>query len=80
MPQCERHNYHALGDHECPDCVKDERNNLRKSNREMLAALKALVPYMEMAFNAEGDTFGVHHNNATDALSAAEIIIATAKN
>lgn len=71
MPICVRHNYRALGKHECPDCVKDERDNL-------LAALKTLVPYMDMAFNAEGDIFGVHHNDATDALSKAEALIATA--
>ena len=46
---------------------------------ELLAALKALVPFMEMAFAAEGDTFGVRHNDANDALFAAESAIADAE-
>ena len=46
---------------------------------ELLEALEACVEYLNMAFNSEGDCFGVQHNNATDALSAAEVVISKAK-
>jgi heme A synthase len=42
---------------------------------ELETGIAALVPFMEIAFEAEGDTFGVQHNNATDALSAAECLL-----
>ena len=43
---------------------------------EMLKALKGLTLFMDMAFTAEGDTFGFHHNDATDALISAKRAIA----
>jgi hypothetical protein len=46
---------------------------------ELLEALKLLVPCLEMAFDAEGDAFGVHHNDATDALGGAIAAIAKAE-
>lgn len=41
----------------------------------MLQTLKDMCRFMDMAFNAEGDTFGMDHNDATDALISAEAII-----
>lgn len=42
---------------------------------ELLAALRACSKYLELAFSAEGDVFGVHHNAATDAISTAQVAI-----
>ena len=42
----------------------------------LLEALKALAPHMEIAFDAEGDTFGIHHNDANDALIQASAVVA----
>ena len=49
-----------------------ENENLRSRVEELEAGIAALIPFMEIAFEAEGDTFGIQHNNATDALSEAE--------
>lgn len=46
---------------------------------DLLEALKALIPFMNMAFAAEGDTFGFHRNDANDALISAERTIAKAE-
>lgn len=40
--------------------------------KRLEAALADLIPLMEIALEAEGDTFGEQHNNATDALLVAE--------
>lgn len=42
---------------------------------KMPKALKDVVFYMQIALNAEENPFGIHHNDATDALSAAGVII-----
>lgn len=47
----------------------------KPTREELRAALKGLIPHMTRAFNAEGDTFGVYHNDAEDALSKAEHLI-----
>jgi DNA-binding XRE family transcriptional regulator len=46
---------------------------------KLLEALRALLVYINVAIDrSEGDTFGVHHNDATDAIIAAEAIITRA--
>ena len=40
---------------------------------ELLKALKEAAKFLEMAFNHDGDVFGIDHNDATDALSAAYV-------
>lgn len=53
----------------------DEIESIRSRVVELEAALSALIPFMQIAFDAEGDTFGIQHNDATDALSAAECLL-----
>ena len=46
---------------------------------ELLEALRALLVSINVAIDqSEGDTFGKHHNNAVDAITAAEQAIAKA--
>lgn len=40
---------------------------------DLLKALKETAKFLEMAFNHDGDVFGIDHNDATDALSAAYV-------
>lgn len=44
-----------------------------------LATLEQIVWALEVAFQAEGDTFGMMHNDAVDALTAARAAIAGAE-
>lgn len=57
----------------------DEALRLRDERKELLVALEAAAAALNVAFDAEGDTFGVHHNDANDALRVAEVLIAKAK-
>lgn len=45
----------------------------------LLAALEKCVAALNVAFNYDGDVFGVHHNDTTDAISEAESAIAAAR-
>lgn len=45
-----------------------------------LVALHSCINVINIALNAEGDTFGVHHNTANDAVSAAESAMEFARN
>jgi hypothetical protein len=46
---------------------------------DMLKALKEVGPLIEMAFKAEGDVFGVHHNNAVDTMNRVQNLVNSAK-
>ena len=45
---------------------------------EMLKALSACLEALNVAFQADENPFGVHHNAAADAVDAAEVAIAKA--
>ena len=55
MTRCATHNYNALGDHECPDCVNDERDRLRAklAEQDRLFARSVVVPTEEYATECE---------------------------
>lgn len=42
---------------------------------ELLASLKALIPLVQAGFDAEGDVYGIGHNDALDAHTAAEALV-----
>lgn len=52
-----------------------EKVALQELNKRLLESLKSTSKYLEIAFGAEGDTFGIDHNGATDALGEAEALI-----
>jgi len=47
---------------------------------DLLEALQRALVALNVAFTAEEDPFGVHHNDAVDAVSMAEVAIAKATN
>jgi hypothetical protein len=55
--------------------VSKERNELREQNAVLLAALKETLHALNVAWQYDGDVFGVSHNDATDATSNAETVI-----
>jgi len=61
------------------DEVYSTIERIEAGNKDLLEALKALVIHMNTAFDAEGDTFGMGHNDAVDALQVAEAAIAKAE-
>jgi hypothetical protein len=46
----------------------------------LVEALRECREMLAVAMNAEENPFGIHHNQATDAISLAEITLATATN
>ena len=56
-----------------------ELRRLHEVNQELLAALTALLPVLDKAWNFEGDVFGRLHNDAVDADVNARAAIAKAE-
>lgn len=58
---------------------EEELNGQIRELEEKLAkaveALKELTRIASIAMCAEGDTFGIEHNNANDAIGVAEVLI-----
>lgn len=48
------------------------------NKKELLDSLKEMSRLMNVAMSAEENPFGIHHNDATDAIGVAEVLIARA--
>jgi hypothetical protein len=55
--------------------VSKERNELKGQNVVLLEALKETLHALNVAWDYDGDVFGVSHNDAMDATSYAEAAI-----
>ena len=60
----------------CPKCKPNNTINTPRSD-EALEMLKRMTAHVNTAMNAEGDTFGIQHNDVVDDLIEAETLIAT---
>lgn len=59
----------------CEDHMTQQINKLTARNAKLEAVMAALIPFMEIALGAEGDAFGLQHNDATDALLSADQLL-----
>ena len=60
---------------------QEEKTNARliAASPDLYEALKGLLPFIGLGFEADVDVYGVHHNDAVDALRIAEQAIAKAE-
>ncbi len=61
------------------DCSSVADAHLISASHEMLAALKAVLPILDRAFQYDGDVFGIKHNDAVDADDLIRAAIAKAQ-
>lgn len=72
---CRRH-VENNGDTNFIDDLVAKLDECVKAKDKALETLKALIPYVQMGFDYDGDVFKIAHNDAVDALNAAESLIA----
>ena len=54
---------------------EDEIDRLKKRNEELEKALRQCYNAIEVAFDYDADVFGIHHNDAVDAIMEAERLL-----